>query len=145
MELSELAHALRTDRTIDIVTLGARTGKRRKTEIWFTNIQGRIIICGTPSADGSAGPRAARDWLANLKVHPDFEFCFKESVESCLTARASEITNPAQRRHIMSAQETAWYRDQGNSVEELVRASPIVEVLFTGEYESLNAVAKHHG
>jgi hypothetical protein len=59
--------ALKTDRTIDIVTVGARTGIKRITEIWFTNIEGRIVICGTPSADGSLGRRSRRDWLANLK------------------------------------------------------------------------------
>lgn len=74
--------------------------------------------------------RARRDWLANLKAHPDFVFCLKESLHVELPARAVVITDPADRRALMSAPETQWYREQGNSVEELVRASPIVEVFF---------------
>jgi hypothetical protein len=135
----ELSEALRTDRLIDIVTVGARTGSRRVTEIWFTNIGGRIIICGTPSADGGLGPRKRRSWLANLKANPHFEFCLKESVVRVLPAKASEVTDPDDRRRIMSAPETQWYRDQGFTLQELVDHSPIVEVTFLGEYSYLNA------
>jgi hypothetical protein len=131
--------ALRTDRTIDIVTVGARTGIRRITEIWFTNIGGRIVICGTPSGDGGPGPRRRRDWLANLKANPEFEFCLKGSVKLSLPARAVVVTDPADRRQIMSAAATSWYRDQGFSVDDLVAGSPIVEVVFLGAYQYLNA------
>ncbi|MBN1247266.1 MAG: nitroreductase family deazaflavin-dependent oxidoreductase [Anaerolineae bacterium] len=127
----EIRRALRTDRTIDIITTGAKTGLPRKTEIWFTHIDGRIIICGTPTSGGSKGPRVRRDWLANLKAHPDFLFCLKESVQAQLPARAVEITDPDDRRAIMSAPETQWYRDQVDSVDELVQGSPIVEVVIS--------------
>ncbi len=130
--------ALRTDRTIDIVTIGARTGLKRVTEIWFTNIDGRIVICGTPSAHGSLGPRRGRDWLANLKANPGFAFCLKGSVKLCLPARAVLVTSPSERRQIMSAPATRWYRDQGYSVDDLVAGSPIVDVVFLGEYAHLN-------
>jgi hypothetical protein len=122
--------ALSTDRTIDIITTGAKTGLPRKTEIWFMNIGGRIIICGTPDATGENGPRSRRDWLANLKANPEFLFCLKESLSVELRARAVVITDPADRRRIMSAPETKWYRDQVDSVEDLVENSPIVEVFF---------------
>ena len=127
----DIRRALSRDRTIDIITTGAKTGLPRKTEIWFTNIGGRIIICGTPDAEGTGGPRKGRDWLANLKAHPDFLFCLKESVTAELPARAVVIVDPDDRRQIMSAPETRWYREQVDSVEELVEHSPIVEVFFT--------------
>ncbi len=136
-EIEQARTALRRDRTIDITTTGARTGLERTTEIWFTNIAGRIILCGTPSADGSRGPRAKRDWQANLKRNPEFLFRFKESVSLALPARAVIITDPADRQAIMSAAETAWYRDQGFSIQDLVRGAPIVEVFFLGAYASL--------
>jgi len=136
--VTEIEAALRTERTIDIITVGAKTGMKRTTEIWFTNIQGRIIICGTPSADGDPGKRRPRDWLANLKAKPEFEFCLKEAFRLCLPAKARIITDPADRRQIMGAQETRWYRDQGFSVEDLVLGSPIVEVFFLGAYQYLN-------
>jgi hypothetical protein len=129
--------ALFTDRTIDILTTGARTGRQRRTEIWFTNIEGRIIICGTPSASGDPGRRQPRDWLANLRAHPEFRFCFKESVRLTIPARAKHVVDPDDRREIMSAPQTAWYRDQGFTVSELVQGSPIVEVRFLGDYRHL--------
>ncbi|MEZ5558609.1 MAG: nitroreductase/quinone reductase family protein [Pseudomonadales bacterium] len=137
-ELEALARALASDETIDIVTTGAKTGRRRTTEIWFRNLAGRIIICGTPSANGGAGPRSRRDWLANLIAHPEFEFCLKESVCKCLPARATVIRDVADRRAIMSAPQTAWYRNQGFSLDDLVTGSPIVEVRFIGGYAALN-------
>ena len=140
--VTDIEKALRTDRLIDIITVGRKSGMRRTTEIWFTNIQGRIIICGTPSSDGHPGKRRPRDWLANLKANPAFDFCFKESNATCLPARALEITDAEDRRRIMSAPETAWYRDQGFSVDELTLGSPIVEVIFLGDYRYLN---RDHG
>jgi len=127
---NEIRNALRKDRTIDIITTGSKTGLPRRTEIWFTNINGRIIICGTPNAKGGKGHYSPRDWLANLRAHPDFTFCLKETIQVELQATAVEIVNPDDRRYIMSAPETKWYRDQVDSVEELVNESPIVEVFF---------------
>ena len=125
-----ISEALRKDRTIDIITLGVKTGLSRRTEIWFSNIDGRIIICGTPNAKGGKGHYSPRDWLANLRSNPDFTFCFKESIKIELPAKAVEIVDPEDRRYIMSAPETKWYRDQVDSIEDLVKASPIVEVFF---------------
>ena len=128
----EIQEALRKDRTIDIITTGAKSGLPRKFEIWFVNIQGRIIICGTPDAKGGKGQYSPRDWLANLKKHPEFTFCLKESLEVELPAIAVEIVDPLDRRALMSAPETQWYRDQVDSIEDLVNGSPIVEVFFRG-------------
>ncbi len=122
--------ALKKDRTIDIITIGAKSGIPRRLEIWFTNVNGRIIICGTPNAKGLQGHYTPRDWLANLRKNPNFTFYLKESVQVELPAKAMEITDPFDRRTIMSAPETKWYRDQVNSIEELVEGSPIVEVFF---------------
>ncbi|MEM7344645.1 MAG: nitroreductase/quinone reductase family protein [Chloroflexota bacterium] len=122
----KIRRALETDMLIDIITTGAKTGLPRETEIWFMNIEGRIIICGTPDADGRRG----RDWLANMKANPQFLFCLKESVKAQLRARAVPIVDPEDRRRLMTAPETRWYREQGNTIEEIVEYSPIVEVVF---------------
>jgi hypothetical protein len=126
----EIKKALREDQTIDIITIGAKTGLPRRIEIWFTNVGGRIIICGTPGATGGPGTRTPRDWLANLKANPEFTFCLKESTKAELRARAVEIVDEGDRRYLMSAPETQWYRDQVESIDDLVRDSPIVEVFF---------------
>jgi len=127
----EIRNALQKDRTIDIITTGAKSGLPRKIEIWFTNVNGRIIICGTPNAKGGQGSRSPRDWLANLKANPAFTFCLKESIKAEVPARAVEITDAEDRMYLMSAPETKWYRDQVDSIEELVKYSPIVEVFFS--------------
>lgn len=126
----EIKQALKDDQTIDIITTGAKTGLPRKIEIWFNNIGGRIIICGTPGAEGGNGKYKPRDWLANMKANPRFTFCLKESITAELPARAVEITDPEDRRYLMSAPETQWYRDQVDTLEHLVQYSPIVEVFF---------------
>lgn len=126
----EIKKALIEDRTIDIITTGAKSGLPRTTEIWFMNINGRIIICGTPNATGDSGKYTPRDWLANLRANPEFTFCFKESINAQLQARAVEIVDADDRRYVMSAAETQWYRDQVDSFDELVNYSPIIEVFF---------------
>lgn len=137
-EMQRIKAALNTDRTIDIVTSGAKTGLARTTEIWFTNIAGRILICGTPHGRGAHGPISRRDWLANLKASPEFTFRLKESIECELPAGATLIVDAAERRAIMSAPETRWYRGQGFTIDDLVAGSPIVDVLFFGAYTALN-------
>jgi len=126
----EIKKALNNDRTIDIVTIGAKSGLPRRIEIWFTNVNDRIIICGTPNAKGKNGTRTPRDWLANLKANPDFTFCLKESLQIELPAKAIEICDKEDRRYLMSAAETQWYRDQVESIDILVNESPIVEIFF---------------
>ena len=107
---------------IDITTTGRRSGQSRRVEIWFHNIDGRIIITGTP------GPRS---WLANLAVNPKFTFHLKGTVRADLPARARLIIDPDERRAIMSAPETGWYRDQVGGIEPLAKGSPMLEVEFT--------------
>jgi hypothetical protein len=42
-ELDErIRDALARDRTIDITTVGRRSGKPRRIEIWFHNVGGRV-------------------------------------------------------------------------------------------------------
>ena len=126
----EVKKALRQDRIIDIITIGAKSGLPRKKEIWFWNVDGRIIICGTPDAVGKNGIRKPRDWLANLKANPAFKFCLKKSLKVELSATAVVIEDEQERRKLMNAPQTKWYRDRVNSVEDLVKHSPIVEVFF---------------
>ncbi|KAA3663759.1 MAG: DUF385 domain-containing protein [Chloroflexi bacterium] len=127
-----IRRALKTDKLIDIITIGVKSGQPRTTEIWFMNVNGRIIICGTPNTDGKSGTYTPRDWMANLLATPDFTFCFKESIHAQLAATAKPITDLADRRYLMSAPATQWYRDQVESIDDLVTGSPIVEIFFKG-------------
>ncbi len=138
--LAQLAQALHADLTIDIVTTGARSGRQRRVEIWFTNVDGRIIITGTVTG-GRGEPVLPRDWLANLAATPEFLFCFKESIVAELPARATVVRDPRLRRVFMTAPETQWYREQGDTVEELIASAPLVEVQFLGDFTPLNQAA----
>ena len=56
----QIKRALSRGHTIDITTTGRRTGEARRIEIVFHNIDGRIIITGSPRSD------RRRSWLYNL-------------------------------------------------------------------------------
>jgi len=129
--IEEIRHALANDSTIDIITTGRKSGEQKKIEIWFHNIDGRIIICGKPRGEREDGsPWSNRGWLANMRANPAFTFCLKESCQAELAARMVEISDEGERRRIMSLPKMEWYHQQVESVEDLVVGSPIVEVFF---------------
>ncbi|MCA9955107.1 MAG: nitroreductase family deazaflavin-dependent oxidoreductase [Anaerolineales bacterium] len=118
----KIKQALATDETIDITTMGHKSGKPRRIEIWFRQVNGRIYITGTP------GPR---DWYANLLENPNFIFHLKESVQADLSARARFVLNPIERRALFNDPSMTWYREQVESLDELITGSPLIEVIFT--------------
>lgn len=109
---------------VDITTTGRKSGDPKRMEIWSHSINGQIIITGTP------GPRG---FLANLIANPDFIFHLKGDVTADLPATARIITDPDERRAIMSAPETDWYRKQVASIDELIDGSPMLEVIFSDD------------
>jgi deazaflavin-dependent oxidoreductase (nitroreductase family) len=113
----QVKRALERDRTIDITTTGRKTGKPRRKEIWFHNVDGRIYLTGTPGR---------RDWYANLLAHPDFTFHLKRSVRADLPARATPILDKARRRAILASihQKLGGDRD----LEAWVEGSPLMVV-----------------
>ena len=82
---ASLAHG----HTIDITTTGRRTGLPRRIEIVFHNMDGRLIITGTPRSDHK------RAWLYNLEADPSLTFHLKGSVDADLPATARVITDPS--------------------------------------------------
>ena len=138
MDLDAARRALAVDRTIDIVTVGARSGGRRTTEIWFTRVGEAIYITGTPAGDGTQGRRRKRDWLANLTAHPEFEFVLKESARVTLPAIATVVSDRDERTRVFSAPGAGYYRDTTGSIDRLVDEAPLVRVTFTGDAANLN-------
>ena len=104
--------------TIDITTTGRASGKPRRLEIVFHNINGRIYISGQPR-------RERRSWLANLEADPNFIFHLKGQVIADLPARARIITEEAERREILPHVARAW---RVRDVEPMVAYSPLIEV-----------------
>jgi deazaflavin-dependent oxidoreductase (nitroreductase family) len=111
---------LADDLTIDITTVGRRSGEPRRIEIWMLDVDGRFFITGTP------GPR---DWFANLLADPSLVVHLKRHTQLDLPARATVVDDPATRRRVLEHPTADWYRDQ-ESLDVLVAHAPMVEVVF---------------
>ena len=75
---AEVKRALELGDVIDITTTGRKTGRPRRIEIRFHNIDGHLYITGTPGRP--------RDWYANLLAHPEFTFHLKCDLAAMTTA-----------------------------------------------------------
>jgi deazaflavin-dependent oxidoreductase (nitroreductase family) len=111
---------LSADPTVDITTIGRRSGKPRRIEIWMLDVDGRYFITGTP------GPR---DWLANLRADPSLVVHLKQRAKLDLQARATPVDDAETRRRVIEHLAATWYRSQA-PVDELVADAPMVEVHF---------------
>lgn len=115
----QIAQALSRDRTIDITTIGRKSGIPRRIEIWFYRADGRIFLSGSP------GRRA---WYANLLANPEFTFHLKGSVKADLPAQARPVTDSEERRNIFTQILQDLHRR--GDLEAWVSGSPLMEVAF---------------
>ncbi|MEO5704818.1 MAG: nitroreductase/quinone reductase family protein [Candidatus Limnocylindrales bacterium] len=114
--------ALKHGHTIDITTIGRRSGEPRKIEMTFHSFDGHLYISGMPNPDKT------RAWLENMRVTPAFTFHLKQLVQADLPATAREITEDPERREVMTKVAEVWGRD----VEPMMTQSPLVEVTVEG-------------
>ena len=118
------------ERTIDITTLGARTGIPRRIEIWFHRVDGRWYLTGVP------GPRS---WYANLRAHPRFIVHLKHGVTADLPATAAPVDEPTRRRVITAVldlqnrPEIAARVGRRQQLDDWLARSPLVEIVFDDE------------
>ena len=119
----DVREALAKDMTIDLTTIGRKSGEPRRIEIWMIKVGDRIVITGTP------GPR---DWFANLLADPTCIIHLKERVRADLPATATPITDPVVRTEVFEHVEATWYRRQGEDLETLVEEAPMVQVWIDG-------------
>ena len=112
--------ALEHGHTIDITTVGRRSGESRRIEIVFHNIGGRIYISGTPYP-------GKRKWLLNLEANPRFTFHLKGTTRADLSATARVIEDETERREVLPHIARVWKR---NDLDRMVRYSPLIEVTF---------------
>ena len=115
-----ITEALTRGHLVDITTTGRRTGAKRRLEIAFHNIDGRIYISGMPS------PKR-RNWLSNLDADPHLTFHLKGHVKADLPATARIIEEVDERRELLPHVARAWRR---NDLDRMVEQSPLIEVLF---------------
>lgn len=127
------------ERTIDITTLGARTGVPRRIEIWFHRVGGRWYLTGMP------GPRS---WYANVRAQPRFTVHLKHRVTVDLPATAVPVDEPTRRRVISAVldlqnrPEIAARVSQRQTFDDWFARSPLVEIVFDDE-ELRNASLTH--
>jgi deazaflavin-dependent oxidoreductase (nitroreductase family) len=114
--------ALARGGTIDITTIGRKSGRPRRLEIVFHNIDGGLYISGTPSP-------IRRSWLANLEANPRFTFHLKGAVRADLPATARIIDNEDERRRILAGVARNWRR---TDIDRMVLQSPLIEVVLDG-------------
>ena len=110
--------ALEHGGTIDMTTTGRESGKPRRLEIVFHNVEGRIYISGIPSPQ-------RRSWMANLEADPHMTFHLKGKVRADLAATARIVDDETERRAILPHIARAWGR---RDLETMVRYSPLIEV-----------------
>jgi len=118
------------DRTIDITTIGRRSGQPRRIEICFYRVADVVYLSGVP------GPRT-RDWLVNLDADSRFTFHLKHGVVADLPAQAEVITDPAERRRVLADIVDDFNRRNGPDspwpravLDEWVERSPLARVSF---------------
>ena len=108
------------DPTIDITTVGRRSGLSRRVEIWMMDIDGRFFITGTPGR---------RHWLANLLADPTIVVHLKRKAHLDLPAQARPVEAIETRRMVLEHARSRWYREQ-EPLADLIAAAPMVEVVF---------------
>ena len=118
------------ERTIDITTTGRKTGQARRLETVFYRFEDEIYLSGIPAAQ----PRA---WLLNMEAQPHFTFHLKHDVTADLPATAEVVTDPRERRRILSVfvEQFNARRDPDGPypvavLDEWVASSPLVRVNF---------------
>ena len=116
------------ERTADITTVGARTGRPRTIETWFYRFEERIYLSGLPGRRG---------WLANLKATPRFTFHLKHGVRVDLAATARVVVDEQERRRAFTHFVADINQDHDparigrkTSVEDWLAGSPLVHMVF---------------
>lgn len=114
--------ALDHSQTVDITTIGRRTGVPRRIEIALHNIRGRLVISGRPS-------HRTRAWIYNLEADPRLTVHLKRGAHADLEGTARVVTDPEERRALLVDVARAWNR---TDVDLMVELSPLIEVDIPG-------------
>lgn len=112
-----IQRGLKYDRTIDISTKGRRSGRERRIEIWFFNVDGKFYITGSPGTRG---------WYANMVASPEVTFHLKHTVKADIPARSRPITLKQERDKVLLAILDILDGDQ--DLDDWIARSPLVEI-----------------
>ncbi|WP_089155453.1 nitroreductase/quinone reductase family protein [Micromonospora sp. NBS 11-29] len=110
----EARRALDRQRTVEITTVGRRSGRPRRIETWRYRAAGRYWLTGSPGS---------RDWYANLLAHPEFTL---HLADLDLRVRGRPVTDPAERALVFG--EIVPTLDWAGTLESWLAGSPLVEI-----------------
>jgi deazaflavin-dependent oxidoreductase (nitroreductase family) len=118
-----------SERTVDITTIGAKSGRARRIEIWYYRVDGEIYLSSQP---------AVRSWYANLLANPEFTFHLKHGVRADLSATATPVLEATDRERIFTSivsdlnhpRHSAYLAQPVEPVEDWVAGSPLMHVTF---------------
>jgi deazaflavin-dependent oxidoreductase (nitroreductase family) len=113
-ETDEARRALDRQMTVEITTMGRRTGRPRRIETWRYRAGGRYWLTGSPGS---------RDWFANLLAHPEFTLHLDHLD---LPVRGRVVTDQHERAQILG--EIVPGLDWAGSLESWIEGSPLVEI-----------------
>ena len=104
--------------TCDLSTVGRRSGRWRRVEIWYVIVDGLIVVTGTPGA---------RHWLANLRANSHAVLHLRNPARD-VAVEVEEVTDESSRRRIVAEawHLQPWYAEQAYSMEDWVQHSPMV-------------------
>jgi deazaflavin-dependent oxidoreductase (nitroreductase family) len=102
-------------RTVDLVTIGRKSGQSQRVEIWWFHFEDRFIITGTP------GPR---DWYANILANPRVVI---ETRHGDFPAGAATVSDQTFRRRFFADGAARWYSTQAE-LDALVATAPMIQL-----------------
>ena len=110
--------AVEANHIVDISTIGRKSGKIHRHEIWLHTADGQFYLTGKP---------APRDWYANLLAHPDMTIHLKHEVILDVPAYATPVTELAERKTLLTKllQDTPYIEN----LEAWVVGSPLVHIM----------------
>ncbi|MEU0970525.1 nitroreductase family deazaflavin-dependent oxidoreductase [Streptomyces sp. NPDC005917] len=117
------------ERTIDITTVGRRSGVPRRIEVWFHRVGGHWYLTGMPYPP--------RSWYANVRANPRFTVHLKHGVTADLPATAVPVDDEGTRRRVITAvldlqdrPEVAARSGRRQDFDGWFAHSPLVEIVF---------------
>lgn len=78
----------------DITTIGRKTGRPRRIEIFFHHFDGRYYLTGRPS-------QRKRDWEANIEANPEFTLHLKRGVTADVPVKGTTEPDPDERGRVL--------------------------------------------
>ena len=127
-EKDEALRALDRQLTVEITTIGRRSGQPRRIETWRYRAAGRYWLTGSPGA---------RDWYANLVAQPAFTLHLRGRD---LPARARLVTDPEERAAVFG--EIVPTLSWAGSLAAWIAGSPLVEIQLAEEQGSGEGVRR---